>query len=818
MRTKYFLLSSFLVVLFSVYTSCKKEAIKSEPVVALLAITNVTVNSASSQGEVTADGGATVISRGICYSATNPTPVTTDGNVSSGAGKGSFTAAISGLLAGTTYYARAYAVNSVGTAYSSQYVFTTLALAPVLTTADLTNLLSTSATSGGNITSDGGDPVLARGVCWSTSENPTIADSKTSDGAGNGTFVSSIANLTPGVTYYVRAYATNIIGTSYGNQVTGKTVAQLPVVTTTSLSNVAATTATSGGAVSSDGGSTVTAKGVCWGTAPSPTIAGSKTSDGTGTGSFTSAITGLTPGMTYYVRAYATNSAGTAYGNEVSTSTKTVLAVVTTADVSSITAVGAASGGSITNDGGSAVTAKGVCWSTSATPTVGNSKTVDGTGTASFTSAITGLAPATDYYVRAYATNSSGTSYGDAVQFTTTASSATLTTTTATAVTSTTASSGGTVANDGGSPVTARGVCWGTTTTPTIALATKTSNGTGTGPFTSSLTGLLPGTTYYVRAYATNSVTTSYGDPITFTTLAIAPTLGATTDVSAVTSTSGASGGTISSDGGSAITVKGVCWSVSTGPTTANSKTTNGTGTATFTSAITGLTGATKYYVRAYATNSIGTSYGAEVYFTTLDPDFAVLTTNTITSIGASSAISGGTFTSDGGATITTRGVCWSTVSGPTTADSKTDNGTGSTTFTSAITGLPALTKYYVRAYAINSAGTAYGNQLSFTTTAAVGATVLTTDATDIQTTSFILGGNVTDQGGSPVSARGVCYTPSSSTLPLATGTHTSNGTGGGIFTSTVTGLSTGTTYYVRAYATNGVTTTYGTLISITTL
>jgi len=93
--------------------------------------------------------------------------------------------------------------------------------------------------------------------------------------------------------------------------------AQIPILTTAAVSNILQTTATCGGTISSDGGSTVTARGVCWSTGQTPAITDNKTTDGTGTGNFTSAITGLTANTTYYVRAYATNSAGTGYGSAV---------------------------------------------------------------------------------------------------------------------------------------------------------------------------------------------------------------------------------------------------------------------------------------------------------------------------------------------------------------------------------------------------------------------------------------------------------------------------------------------------------------------
>ena len=167
------------------------------------------------------------------------------------------------------------------------------------------------------MTDDGGLEVTARGVCWSTNSNPTISDSHSTDGNGTGNFTSIITGLEDNTTYYVRAYATNGVGTAYGNELTFATPT-LPTVTTIAVTNIDATSATSGGNVTDDGEATVTARGVCWSTSHNPTISDSYTTNGTGTGSFTSSLTNLTPNTTYYVRAYATNSVGTAYGSEVS--------------------------------------------------------------------------------------------------------------------------------------------------------------------------------------------------------------------------------------------------------------------------------------------------------------------------------------------------------------------------------------------------------------------------------------------------------------------------------------------------------------------
>jgi hypothetical protein len=287
--------------------------------------------------------------------------------------------------------------------------------APEVTTHNVTTITAVSAISGGEVTGLGNHPVIERGVCWSTSQNPTISDPKTEDGVGAGSsFTSNITGLTPNRLYYVRAYATNAAGTAYGDQVTFTTLEGfLPEITTGNVTSITATSAICGGNATGDGNSYILARGVCWSTFENPTIDAHKTVDGAGMGSFASQITGLAHSTRYYVRAYATNSEGTVYG-EQRTFTTTIISLptVTTATVTNISSASATCGGSVINNGNDPATTRGVCWSTSENPTISDSKTEDGTGTGSFTSQITGLTHSTYYYVRAYATNGEGTSYG----------------------------------------------------------------------------------------------------------------------------------------------------------------------------------------------------------------------------------------------------------------------------------------------------------------------------------------------------------------------------------------------------------------------
>jgi hypothetical protein len=328
-------------------------------------------------------------------------------------------------------------------------------------------------------------------------------------------------------------------GVTWTNMIGGSACAAKPTVAaTTAATDIAATTATSGGNITSDGGASVTARGVCWSTSTNPTTADSKTTDGSGTGSYTSSITGLTAGTLYYIRSYATNSSGTTYGAQVSFTTASITAPVmaATTAASSITGTTASSGGNVTGDGGASVTARGVCWSTSSNPTTADSKTTNGTGTGSFTSSITGLTGSTLYYVRAYATNSAGTTYGTEISFTTAASLPVPVLDYLPGYTSAmfqdslhnyqAVSWVSMISSNGGSAITSSGVCWSTSPLPTISDSNKIAAPSvfnGYDIIFTQLNSMLPGTTYYTRVWAQNANGIGYGPEVSFTTVALQP-------------------------------------------------------------------------------------------------------------------------------------------------------------------------------------------------------------------------------------------------------------------------------------------------------
>lgn len=689
------------------------------PAVTTDSIVSVGSTTADVAGAVASDGGFDLLDRGVCY-ATHQSPTLNDSIRSAGSEMGVFTCQLTDLERNATYYVRAYATNSIGTKYGEQLSFTTLSGLASVVTANATNVTETSAILGGEVTDDGGYAVTQRGVCYATHQEPNFADNVAVMGSGNGSFSREVQNLTPLAVYYCRAFAINAIDTVFGEQKNFTAINGMPSVTTSQVTNILPTSATAGGVVSDDGGHNVTERGVCWSTEHHPDLDDNHAQNGTGVGSFTVQMTGLTPSTRYYVRAYAKNSEGTSFGNEESFTTPGIsVPTVSTQSVTNITRTTALGGGVVSSDGGAAVIERGICWSSSPNPTISGSHAASGVGEGSYSVQMTGLTPNTTYYVKAYAINSQGEGYGEEKTFRTeNISSPLVTTSQVTNITQTTATGGGNVTDEGGGTVTERGICWSLSENPTIADSHAAANGGGTGIFTVQMTGLVPGKTYHVRAYAKNGTATGYGNDVTFTTNPIQPPTVSTSQVTNMTQTTATGGGNVTADGGAAVTERGICWSTSPNPTVDGSHAYSGTGLGSFTVQMTGLTPGTTYYVRAYAKNSAETGYGTDAVFTTLPIGEPTVTTTAVTSITQNTAVSGGNVTADGGSPVIERGICWGTSANPTISGSHLSSGSGIGAFTLQMSGLTSNTTYHVRAYAKNAQKTGYGEDVSFTTLA----------------------------------------------------------------------------------------------------
>lgn len=293
---------------------------------------------------------------------------------------------------------------------------------PIITTKSVTNITATKAYGSGSVLFySTSNSITETGICWSLNQPPTVSDGHVASGVYDGGFICLLEGLTANTLYFARAYAKTGTATYYGETVmfTTSDVIPVPTLTTTDVSGITETTALSGGYISSDGGSAVTARGVCWNTSPAPTTANSKTTNGTGNGLFTSSITGLTLNTKYYIRAYATNSNGTNYGPELFFKTAGILPSVTTSVPVGITTNSAVFTGNVTAQGSDAVTERGVCLSVTANPTIANAKLISGSGIGAFNILFDRFKPNRTYNVRAFATNSVGTSYGQNHEFTT---------------------------------------------------------------------------------------------------------------------------------------------------------------------------------------------------------------------------------------------------------------------------------------------------------------------------------------------------------------------------------------------------------------
>lgn len=626
-------------------------------------------------------------------------------------------------------------------------------------------------------------------------------------------YTANLESLQQGQTYYVRYKVFNSFNSMIPTRVdTFRTRAYtVPSVRTDSVTHITTHSADCYFTLTDWGCDSLPIVGVCFSTSLSDRTnipCTTTLSDST----FVCSLSDLTDGKTYSVYAFAKNAQGTAYSEKVITFTTIAIVppTVVTSDVTAISYTSAVCGGDISSDGNAEVTERGICYGTTAQPTTKDSVILCGSGTGAFSTVLPNLQDGTTYYVRAFATNSKGTAYGEQKTFTTTSYYApTVSTNAPQNISFTTTTCGGKVLTDGALSITDKGICYGTSPSPTVS-SQKTSCGTGLGDFTCTLSNLRDSTVYYARAYAVNAKGIAYGEQVSWRTKGYAlPTL-STIAASNITFTSATCGGSITSDGNAEITSRGICYSTKSKPTISNSKVTSGSGTGTFTCNLTNLSDGTTYYARAYATNKKGTAYGAQISWTTKAYTRPIVSTTEAQNVSYTTATCGGNVTSDGSLSVTFRGICYSTQPNPTISNTKVASGSGTGAFTCNLTGLSDGTTYYARAYATNGKGTAYGEQISWTTKEYELPKVTTEYTQTLSLTTAICHGYISSvyDEALPIVEQGICYSMQHS--PTINDYKITYSGSERFFSCTISNLMANATYYVRVYAINAKGVAYG--------
>ena len=407
-------------MLFSFY-SCELELEHANPLDDLM-ITTGTVQEVSTfsckvQGTITTNKFNGVDNYGHCWSLQN-NPTINNGSTSFGKFKGKklFVSDINNLAVNTSYYVRAYAKVNDTILYGENIKIETIWAGdvPLIQTGNAGSITSSGANILGIIVEQGQSSVIRYGHCWSNSTEPIISDNnlEVSGGSTIDTFSTILTNLSQDVRYYYRAYAVNDQGLAYGPEKSFSTTDGRPSVSTIEVSEIKSSSAISEGEITGSGDASITKHGHCWSTSTLPTVNDPKTEKPGGSSGmiFSSNLTNLSPVTDYYVRSYAENSLGTAYGNEISFSTNNGLAVVKTGSYDINGSLVSLHGQII--EIGDGIIEYGHYWSTSPGITTSNYEGIYDLGptnnTGNFTTPDISLNPNTTYYYMAYAKNTAG--------------------------------------------------------------------------------------------------------------------------------------------------------------------------------------------------------------------------------------------------------------------------------------------------------------------------------------------------------------------------------------------------------------------------
>lgn len=600
-------------------------------------------------GAVTEDHGFTVTEYGFCYSTESRQPtIESSQHIKAQDGAKGFFATLKGLTASTKYYMRAYAKSEKGVGYSATVEFTTDKEQVVsLTQATVTDRTSSSVTITAQMAYESFSTIKEKGICYGQTANPSVDGTKISDSNTEHKVTATITGLKEGDTYHARAYAITRDGTFYSGDIAFTTeTTYAPSVSKPSVYDKTETGAKVRASIRTNGGLEVTAKGICYSsTNAKPTLEDLVAISTEADNSILVSLSDLQGGVTYYVRSYATNAKGTGYSEEVEqfTTTKHTEPTLNGLNVMNIKDDNAEASASIANIGGEGETIeeRGFVVSTSGDPTIdgyNTTKFVSSSTEDAFSTKLTGLRYNTLYYIRAYAVNKVGTGYSKTLSFETGSSErATLGELKCTKTEAHSLSFSFEVTSTGGAELTSQGFMWRKSGESEYTnVSGKLTGNTVTG----TITGLTENTGYYVYGYVENKngeTSTGYN---TFNTAKLPPGEGDNptpgdddgtkkptvgyTNVSEIYATTAWLSANIESDGKLTITEKGFLWMVDDGTelTTGNgTKIIVTSGSTSMRHKLTGLTGKTRYRVRAYAINAKGISYGGYSTFTTDDAD-----------------------------------------------------------------------------------------------------------------------------------------------------------------------------------------------------
>jgi phosphodiesterase/alkaline phosphatase D-like protein len=494
------------------------------------------------------------------------------------------------------------------------------------------------------------------------------------------------------------------------------TTVSAPSATTGAATSISSVGATLNGTVNANNGSTTVTfeYGLTTGYGTTVTADQSPVTGSSNT-AVSKALSGLTANTTYHYRVVGTNGTGTTNGSDQTLTTSGATPVATTNAASSESSSGATLNGTVNaNNESTTVTFEYGLTTGYGTTVTADQSPVTGSSNTAVSKALSGLTANTTYHYRVVGINGTGTTNGSDQTFTTSGTAPVATTNAASAISSTDATLNGTVnANNGSTTVTFEyglTIGYGTTVTADQSPVTGSSNTA----VSRALSGLTANTTYHYRVVGINGTGTTNGSDQTFTISGAAP-VATTNAANAISSTGATLNGTVNANNGSTTVTFEYGLTIGYGTTvTADQSPVTGSSNTAVSKALSGLTANTTYHYRVVGINATGTTNGSDGTFTTSAPTVVLptLTTNVVTLIQSTVAVCGGNVTDNGGESISERGICWSTSPDPTTNDdckveNVTDSGVGS--FSTTISQLSSSTKYYVRAFAVNSAGTAYG-------------------------------------------------------------------------------------------------------------